>query len=122
VQASYVDIGDIERADPAFVQAMQGHSIAKDRDKDKYVAKLFYMSPLYPKASRYFIIINMHFFIQAFPKLDKLIFLDSSDLDFRDDISLVWDQFEQMEGSQVVGVGLDMSPHYRHFLEQNYTK
>ena len=67
-----------------------------------------------------------------------VIFLDSSDLDWRDDPALLWKQFEvlqfekeilwsellnqEMEKEQAVGLSLDMSPHYRGFLQKNYTK
>lgn len=63
------------------------------------------------------------FLHQAFPNLDRMIFLDSSDLQWRDDPSILWKQFEVMEEKErAFGVGLDMSPHYRSFLQQNYTK
>ena len=59
---------------------------------------------------------------QAFQGLQKLAFLDSSDLDFKDDILNLWQQFDHMGARAVVGMALDMSPHYRSFLQQNYTK
>ena len=59
---------------------------------------------------------------QAFQGLEKLVFLDSSDLDFKDDILNLWQQFDHMGAGEIVGMGLDMSPHYRSFLQENYTK
>merc|ERR1719445_2151713 len=68
----------------------------------KYVDKLFYLGPLYHK---------------IFPTLGKLIFLDV-DLDFYSDVKLLYSQFFKFSDSNLLGVGPDMSPHYRRNLEQ----
>jgi hypothetical protein len=66
----------------------------------KYTADLFYISPLYHK---------------AFILLDRMIFIDSSDLEFYQDILLLQKQFENMD-NELLGVGLDLSPHYRNMV------
>ena len=40
------------------------------------------------------------------------------------DCCRLWKQFDVMEEDEekAFGAGLDMSPHYRSFLQQNYTK
>ena len=69
----------------------------------KYGADLFYISPL------------LHL---AFPSLDKLIMIDTSDLEFFCDIKLLHEEFNNMS-SQLIGIGLDLSPHYRAMLVQS---
>ena len=51
----------------------------------------------------------------AFLKLDQLIYLDCSDIEFFDDVRLLSDEFSKMNQA-IIGVGLDKSPHYRDFL------
>ena len=58
------------------------------------------------------------FFFRAFSGLDRIIFLDSTDLEFFYDVRLLESQFEGWSEEAVMGVGLDLSPHYRKFLEQ----
>ena len=85
---------------------------------EKYKDKLFYTGPLYHR---------------IFPQLEKLIFLDvgkaerttrrltqtfCSDLDIQANIKLLHQQFSQFGPEQLVGVGYDLSPHYRLNLEQ----
>jgi hypothetical protein len=55
---------------------------------------LFYITPL---------------FSLAFTSLDRIILLDTADLDFFSDILLLDDQFRNMIG-EVIGVGLDPPP------------
>lgn len=93
----FVNIENIIVKDQAFFNAMKNRSMTQDM---KYNADLFYISPLYHK---------------AFTSLSKIIFLDSSDLHFYDDILLLQEQFNHMD-RQVIGVGLDLSPHYRNMV------
>ena len=44
--------------------------------------------------------------------------MDSTDLEFFDDILLLEKQFDAMSEDSVISVGLDLSPHYRKFLAE----
>ena len=68
----------------------------------KYLDKLFYVGPMY------------HW---IFPNLNKLIFMDV-DLDIHTDIKVLFEQFSEFNSSNIIGVGYDLSPHYRLNLEQ----
>jgi len=100
VKISYVDIQNIIDLSPRFINALRKNTIKKDAIKDKYVNDLFYIAPMYHG---------------AFMKLNKLIFLDSTDLEFFDDVKSLNDQFDNME-NELIGVAPDLSPHYRKFL------
>ena len=52
-----------------------------------------------------------------FPNLNKLIFMDV-DLDIHTDIKVLFQQFSEFNSSNIIGVGYDLSPHYRLNLEQ----
>ena len=93
----FVNIENIIEKDRVFFDALKNRSMIQDM---KYNEDLFFISPLYHK---------------AFLSLSKLIFLDSSDLHFYDDILLLQDQFKKMD-KEVMGVGLDLSPHYRNMV------
>ena len=53
----------------------------------------------------------------AFTSLERIILLDTADLEFFSDILLLDDQFRNMT-DEVIGVGQDLSPQYRAMLEQ----
>ena len=56
---------------------------------------------------------------RAFTGLDRIIFLDSTDLEFFSDVLLLESQFEDSWSNEaVMGVGLDLSPHYKKFLAE----
>ena len=55
---------------------------------------------------------------RAFTGLDRIIFLDSTDLEFFSDVIELESQFEGWSEEAVMGVGLDLSPHYKKFLEE----
>ena len=93
----FVNIKNIIEKDPVFFTALKNRSMIQDM---KYNEDLFFISPLYHK---------------AFLSLTKLIFLDSSDLQFYDDILLLQDQFKKMD-KEVMGMGVDLSPHYRNMV------
>ena len=57
-------------------------------------------------------------FFRAFTGLDRIIFLDSTDLEFFSDVSQLESQFEGWTEEAVMGVGLDLSPHYKKFLAE----
>ena len=98
---SFVDIEEIKKLDEPFVDALKRNTEAKDGEKiDKYSADLFYIAPLYFK---------------AFSDLDKMIFLDVTDLDFFDGIKHLYKQFDNMD-QEWMGVGVETTPHYRKFL------
>ena len=61
-------------------------------------ASLFYVAPLY------------HL---AFTELSQLVVVDSSDLQWFSDPALLLGQFRGMKGGVLLGVGADLSPHYR---------
>ena len=55
---------------------------------------------------------------RAFTGLDRIIFLDSTDLEFFSDVTELESQFEGWSDKAVMGVGLDLSPHYKKFLAE----
>ena len=79
-------------------QASEGVSV----DKDRYVADLFYMAPLYP---------------QAFVNLKELLVIDATDLQFHCDVLEVYQQFGEMRRQRaLLGIGRDLSPNYYYVL------
>ena len=44
--------------------------------------------------------------------------MDSTDLEFFDDVLQLEKQFDAMSEGSVISVGLDLSPHYRKFLAE----
>lgn len=106
IKFSFVDIRKIKDINPEFIESMMNCSMAKyDQEIDKYSSDLFYISPLYHR---------------AFTNLEKIIFMDSTDLEFFEDVSQLEAEFGQMEETELMSVGLDLSPHYRKFLEEKY--
>ena len=106
---SFVDMEDIKNLDKTFVDALKRNTEAKDGEKiDKYSADLFYIAPL---------------FYKAFSNLDKMIFLDATDLDFFDSIKHLEKQFDNID-KEWMGVGVETTPHYRKnlakYLEDHY--
>ena len=97
IKISFVDIEKIIEKDRPFFTALKNSSMIQ---QSKYTADLFYIAPLYHK---------------AFTSLDRIIFIDSSDLEFFDDVLLLQEQFEKMD-EELLGVGLDLSPHYRNII------
>ncbi|XP_023325659.1 xyloside xylosyltransferase 1 isoform X3 [Eurytemora carolleeae] len=71
--------------------------------KDKYKNDFYYIAPLY------------HL---AFTGLDKVVFIDISDMEFTVDIKELYDEFTKLESSPaILGIGLDLSPHYFGYLK-----
>ena len=104
IQFSFVDIEDILDENRSFVEALKKQNVnGEDATKDKYAADLFYIGPLY------------HL---AFSSIDKIIFIDSTDLLFVSDVKDLQDQFANIGDQAVMMVGLDLSPHYRINLEK----
>ena len=98
---SFVDMEDIRKLDEPFVNALKRNTEAKDGETvDKYAADLFYIAPLYFK---------------AFRSLDRMIFLDITDLDFFDSIRHLQKQFDKID-QEWMAVGVETTPHYRKFL------
>ena len=101
LQITFVDLKEIIKVNPPFIEALKRNTEKKDDPSvDKYSSDLFYIGPLYYK---------------AFPALDKLLFIDITDLEFFADIAELYDQFAATS-DKLAGVGLDLSPHYRKFL------
>jgi len=50
-----------------------------------------------------------------------MVVIDSTDLEFFDDIEELFDQFELMSSQAVIAIGRDLSPHYRSLLS-NFLK
>lgn len=106
---SFVDVEDIKKLDEPFVNALKRNTEAKDGEKiDKYSADLFYIAPL---------------FYKSFSNLDRMIFLDATDLDFFDSIKHLQKQFDNID-KEWMGVGVETTPHYRKnlakYLEDHY--
>ena len=102
LKISFVDIELIKDIDKPFIQTLKNGS--QDKNKiDKYSADLFYIAPLYHR---------------AFKNLDRLIFIDITDLHFYSDIAELAGEWRLLGegGEAVMAVGRDMSPHYRKFL------
>ena len=103
IRFSFVDIEDVIGSNRGFVDALKRQSInGEDVTKDKYASDLFYIAPLY------------HL---AFLAMDRIIFLDSTDLLFMSDVKDLDDLYRDMDSDAVMMIGLDLSPHYRVNLE-----
>ena len=103
---SFVKVSDVKSVNEPFVEALKANSEEKADEKvDKYSADLFYIAPLYYK---------------AFSSLNKLIFIDITDLEFFSNIRELYQEFYKMSPDQVMGVGLELTPHYRKFLGKQY--
>lgn len=101
----YVDIDVVANGDKEtkFIKTLQTFCLPNlDEKNGKYLDKLFYLGPLY------------HW---IFPNLKKLIFMDV-DLSVQTSLKLLHSQFSQFSWDNVLGVGHDLSPHYRQNLEQ----
>ena len=52
IKFTFVDIANIKKVDPDFVESMKNNSMSKEEeDKDKYASDLFYISPLYHRCN-----------------------------------------------------------------------
>ena len=79
-------------------QAIEGVGMEKDR----YVADLFYMAPIYPR---------------AFVHLKELLVIDATDLLFHCDVLEVYQEFDKMKRKgALLGIGRDLSPNYHYVL------
>jgi len=99
----YIDLDAIVREErhADFVKALKAWAAPWImQGTDKYLNDLFYVGPLYH---------------EIFTNLEKLIFLDV-DLEFYRDVKLLYKQFAQFDSQQLIGVGLDLSPHYKTTL------
>ena len=120
----YVDIDAVANGvkETEFIKTLQTFLLPNlDEKNGKYLDKLFYLGPLY------------HW---IFPNLKKLIFMDIGESMFSmrnttfEDINLSLDlsvqtslkrlnsHFAEFSEANVLGVGHDLSPHYRLNLEQ----
>ena len=95
---TFVDCEKIVSLERDFFTAMKRNSRQGLSGRGSYSEDLFYIAPIYHK---------------AFASLDRIIFLDSKDLEFRCDIKLLDDQFDAMSETAVIGIGPDLTPHYR---------
>ena len=103
IKITFTNVKDIKYLDQQFVDALKKNTEDKDDEKiDKYSSDLFYIGPLYHK---------------AFLKLDKLIFIDATDLQFYDDIGKLYAHYKNIK-EEIMGVGVDKSPHYRKQLRR----
>ena len=104
IKISFVDIDDVINVNRDFVDALKKQNINnEDVTKDKYSSDLFYIAPLY------------HL---AFLAMDRIIFLDSTDLLFMSDIKDLELEFDNFDTKAVMMIGHDLSPHYRINLEK----
>ena len=108
VKVNYVDYKEIlEKNKPFSKRLIAVQAQSKDNktvEEDKYLAELFYIAPIY------------HL---GFSALDKLLVIDGTDLEFHDDIKLLYDQFKHVTNGKLIGLGLDLSPNYYNQLN-NY--
>ena len=95
---TFVDCEMIVTLERDFFTAMKRNSRQGLSGGGSYSEDLFYIAPIYHR---------------AFASLDRIIFLDSKDLEFRCDIALLDAQFEAMSETAVIGIGPDLTPHYR---------
>ena len=106
IMFDFIDLDSVATnpEDELFINTVRSFMMNKMIEKGvgKYKDKLFYTGPLYHR---------------IFPGLNKLIFMDV-DLDIQCNIKLLYQQFAQFSPDQLVGVGYDLSPHYRLNLEQ----
>ena len=100
LQISFADCEEIVKLEKSFFLAMKRNSQQGNSTGGSYTEDLFYIAPVYHR---------------AFPGLDKIIFLDSKDLEFTSDIKLLHNQFNIM-GNALIGVGKELTPHYRSIL------
>ena len=96
---TFVDCEMIVTLERDFFTAMKRNSRQGLEGGGSYSEDLFYIAPIYHK---------------AFASLNRIIFLDSKDLEFRCDIKLLEAQFDSMSETAVIGIGPDLTPHYRH--------
>ena len=101
LKVSFVDVKDIIQTDVMFFEAMKNNSLQANIPNASYTESLFYIAPIYHK---------------AFTGLKRIIFLDSKDLEFRSDIGLLEQQFKKMSPTALIGIGPDLTPHYRIVL------
>ena len=101
VVVNYVDSRMIIEKNHLFVKALKASTAQASDHKtiaeDRYTADLFYMAPIY------------HL---AFTSLSSLIVIDSTDLDFHQDIATLHRQMMEVTKSKIIGIGLDLSPNY----------
>ena len=118
IKISFVNIENIRQINPEFIDSMKKSSMKKEAvDKDKYASDLFYISPLYHRSCKYHVfMIKSVLYCRAFTSLDRIIFLDSTDLEFFSNVIELEGQFEGWAEEAVVAVAVDMSPHYKKFL------
>ena len=104
---SLVDCEEIVKTHRDFFQAMRNNSQQQTLKEASYSQDLFYIAPIYHK---------------IFSSLDKIIFLDSKDLEFRIDVAELEDEFNKMNEREVIGIAADNSPHYRQSLQTYISK
>lgn len=116
LKISFVDIQDIIKDDEEVIEALKenideslfNQEVICGNKDSKYVNDLFYIAPLYHR---------------KMSNLKKILFLDI-DISVNNHIKKLWVQFQDMEdteneeiSSKCIGLGLDLSPHYHHRLE-----
>ena len=101
MKVTCVDSEKIIEKNRLFVKSLKAHTAQASDHKtiaeDRYTADLFYMAPVY------------HL---AFTGLEKMMVIDSTDLDFHQDISVLHDQMKKLTNGKLMGIGLDLSPNY----------
>ena len=103
IQISFVDCNEIVSRERPFFNAMKRNSQQENSSTGSYAQDLFYIAPIYHR---------------VFVNLNKIIFLDSKDLEFFSDIKLLYDQFNLM-GDTIIGVSPELTPHYQTILPQH---
>lgn len=105
---SLVDFHEIASVNQDFINAFKAIKAA-NMDKidmeleDKYSKDFFYIAPFYH---------------QALTSLDKIIFMDCFDLEFKTDIGELAAEFTNLEQtSAAIGIGLDLSPYYKTLMK-----
>ena len=96
VTYDFIDTEVIVRAYMNSIREMRPFFTSNSIQARKYRDDLFLIGPYYHRIFPY----------------DKLIMLDA-DLKFRIDIAELFDHFDHFSSDQVMGVGIDLAPHYR---------
>ena len=133
IHHSFVDIQDIIKVNQGLFATLKELSITRGSGEgQKYAADLFYIGPLYHQVEA--VVPSLP---QAFTSLTRIIFIDSTDIQFFGDVRELedevggrgweegvgggvawWVQFGRLPPGAVVGIGRDMSPHYRSILQR----
>jgi len=96
VSYNFYDLAEIEESLKDTIHMLREMFFFKD--VGRYNDNIFFITPSFHKI--------------FYPRINKAIFLDL-DVEFRDDIAHLYNEFEKFEPENVIGLGFDLQPHYR---------